>query len=41
VGVGAGSGFLTQIFTRGRQVKVPSETVLRFRLEQPLVLRPE
>ena len=40
-GAGAGGGFLTQIFTRGRQVKVPAETILRFRLEQPLVLRPE
>jgi hypothetical protein len=40
-GAGAGGGFVTQIFTRGKQVKVPAETVLRFRLEQPLVLRPE
>jgi len=40
-GAGAGGGFLTQIFTRGKQVKVPAETVLHFRLEQPLVLHPE
>ena len=38
---GAGGGFLGQLFTRGRQVKVPSETVLHFRLERPLVLQPQ
>src|SRR6516162_10511384 len=36
---GAGSGLLTQIFTRGKVVKVPSETLLRFRLDRTLVLR--
>ncbi|HXW92112.1 MAG TPA: hypothetical protein VEK33_16300 [Terriglobales bacterium] len=40
-GAGAGGGFLTQLFTRGKQVKVPAETILRFRLERPLVLQPE
>jgi hypothetical protein len=40
-GAGAGGGFLTQVFTRGKQVKVPAETVLHFRLERPLVLKPE
>lgn len=40
VGAGAGAGLLTQIFTRGKMVKVPAETVLRFRLERTLVLRP-
>ena len=38
---GAGGGFLGQLFTRGKQVKVPAETVLHFRLEKPLVLQPE
>jgi hypothetical protein len=38
---GAGGGFLGQLFTRGKQVKVPSETVLHFRLERPLVLQPQ
>ena len=40
-GAGAGGGFLTQVFTRGKQVKVPAETVLQFRLERPLVLQPQ
>jgi hypothetical protein len=38
---GAGGGFLSQLFTRGKQVKVPAETVLHFRLERPLVLQPQ
>jgi hypothetical protein len=38
---GGGGGFVTQLFTRGKQVKVPAETVLQFRLEKPLVLQPE
>ncbi|HST09164.1 MAG TPA: hypothetical protein VLL05_02210 [Terriglobales bacterium] len=38
---GAGGGFLGQFFTRGKQVKVPAETVLHFRLERPLVLQPQ
>ena len=37
---GAGGGFLAQLFTRGKQVKVPAETVLHFRLERPPVLQP-
>ena len=40
-GAEAGGGFLTQIFTKGKQVKVPAETVLQFRLERPLVLQPQ
>ena len=36
---GAGGGALTQVFTRGKQVKVPAESVLRFRLEKRLVLQ--
>ena len=35
---GAGGGALTQVFTRGKEVKVPAESVLRFRLERRLVL---
>jgi hypothetical protein len=38
---GARGGFLGQLFTRGKQVKVPAETVLHFRLERPLVLQPQ
>ncbi|MEO8727348.1 MAG: hypothetical protein ABI383_14635 [Acidobacteriaceae bacterium] len=37
---GAGGGALTQLFTRGKQVEVPAETTLTFRLERTLVLRP-
>jgi hypothetical protein len=36
---GAGGGALTQVFTRGKKVSVPAESVLRFRLERQLVLR--
>jgi hypothetical protein len=34
-GVGSAAGAGVQVFTRGKQVKVPSETLLDFRLEQP------
>jgi hypothetical protein len=34
-GVGAGAGAAVNVVTRGEEVKVPSETVLDFRLEQP------
>jgi hypothetical protein len=40
-GSGAGGGFLTQLITRGKHVKVPAETTLHFRLERPLVLQPQ
>lgn len=33
---GAGAGAGTQILTRGKNVKVPAETTLRFKLDQPL-----
>jgi hypothetical protein len=36
---GGGGGFVTQLFTRGKMVKVPAETILLFRLERPLVLQ--
>ncbi len=39
-GVGAGAGTTIQVLTRGEQVRVPSETLLEFRLEQPLVVAP-
>ena len=37
---GAGGGFLSQVLTRGKEVKVPAETTLRFRLEKTLILTP-
>ncbi len=37
-GVGAASGGVYQGVTKGKQVKIPSETKLDFRLEQPLSL---
>jgi hypothetical protein len=37
---GAGGGALTQLFTRGKQVSVPAETTLTFRLERTLVMHP-
>jgi outer membrane lipoprotein SlyB len=33
---GAAAGGATQVFTRGRVIKVPAETVLTFRLDAPL-----
>lgn len=38
-GVGAGAGTAVNVVTRGEQVRVPSETVLDFRLEQPLTVQ--
>jgi hypothetical protein len=35
-GAGAGAGALTQILTKGGSIKVPVESVLTFRLDQPL-----
>ncbi len=42
IGAGAGSaaGAGVQVFTRGQQVKVPSETLLEFRLQQPAMVTP-
>ena len=37
-GIGAGAGTAIQVFTRGEQVKVPSETLLEFRIEQPFTV---
>ena len=37
---GGGAGAGVQILTKGQQVKVPSETLLEFRLQQPTVVTP-
>lgn len=37
---GGGGGLATQVFTRGKQVKVPAEAQLTFELDRTLVLRP-
>ncbi len=37
---GAAAGAGVQVLTRGREVRVPSETVLNFRLDQPMQLQP-
>jgi hypothetical protein len=37
-GVGSAAGAGVQVFTRGQQVKVPSETLLEFRLQQPVTI---
>lgn len=39
-GAGAGAGVLTQLFTRGKEIKIPPEALLTFRLDRTLVLRP-
>jgi hypothetical protein len=36
---GAAAGGTAQVLTRGEEVKVPAETVLRFRLDKPLHLQ--
>jgi hypothetical protein len=37
---GAGGGALTQLFTRGKQISVPAETAMTFRLDRTLVMHP-
>lgn len=37
--LGAGGGAAAQVLTRGKEVKVPAESVLTFRLDQPLMLQ--
>ncbi len=37
-GVGSAAGAGVQVFTRGHEVRVPSETLLEFRLEQPVTV---
>ena len=39
--VGAAGGAATQVLTKGHDVKVPAETLLRFRLDEPVTLRAE
>jgi hypothetical protein len=39
-GIGSAAGAGVQVFTRGQQVKVPSETLLEFRLQQPVAVAP-
>jgi len=39
-GVGAAAGGTVQVLTRGEQVRVPSETLLEFRLQQPTIVTP-
>ncbi len=39
--VGAAGGAGAQVLTRGRDVRVPAETVLTFRLDGPVTLQPE
>ena len=34
--IGAGGGTAVQVFTKGQQIRIPSETALEFRLEAPL-----
>ncbi len=38
---GAAAGAGAQVLTRGKQVKVPAESVLTFKLDQPVKLVPE
>ncbi len=39
--IGAAGGAGAQVLTRGREVRVPAETVLSFRLDRALMLHPE
>ncbi len=38
-GVGAGAGTAVQVLTKGEQVRVPSETLLEFTIQQPFSVR--
>jgi hypothetical protein len=38
-GAGAGAGAMTGIVTRGKELRVPAESIIRFRLDRPLRLR--
>ncbi|HYO80050.1 MAG TPA: hypothetical protein VES20_01505 [Bryobacteraceae bacterium] len=37
---GAAAGALAQILTQGKEVRIPAETVVQFRLDEPIVLQP-
>src|ERR1700692_495637 len=39
-GVGGAAGAGAEVLTRGRAVRVPSETLLEFRLDQPVTVTP-
>jgi hypothetical protein len=39
--VGAAGGASVQVLTRGKDVRVPAETILRFRLDRDVALQPE
>ncbi|HXM94293.1 MAG TPA: hypothetical protein VOA64_08580 [Candidatus Dormibacteraeota bacterium] len=39
-GVGSAAGAGVQVFTRGQEVRVPSETVLEFRMQNPVTVSP-
>ncbi|MGH9741395.1 MAG: hypothetical protein ACRD51_03495 [Candidatus Acidiferrum sp.] len=39
-GVGSAAGATAQVLTRGEKVRIPSETLLEFRLQQPAVVTP-
>jgi len=39
-GAGAATGGAVQVLTKGAQVKIPSETLLEFRLQQPVSVTP-
>jgi hypothetical protein len=38
---GAGAGALTQILTKGKSIRIPAETILTFKLDQPLRITAE
>ena len=38
--IGAAAGAAAQVLTQGKEVRVPAETVLEFRVEEPLQLQP-
>ncbi len=38
---GAAAGGTAQVLTRGKEVRIPAETVLTFRLDEPVRLQPE
>ncbi len=40
-GVGAGAGATVNIVTKGEKVRVPSETILEFRLDAPVTITPD
>ncbi|HEY7615381.1 MAG TPA: hypothetical protein VH744_01145, partial [Terriglobales bacterium] len=37
---GAAAGGTAQVLTKGKEIKVPAESTLQFRLDQPLSLQP-